>query len=193
MKRLLLFMAPLAASVLGNAFAQKFTTPVPILNPQFNLDTLACAPGSSCYVLGITGWLAGPQTGIGLDSTAQFPSAPPEGLYVAYLGYPPSTGSISQSLGAAVQANTTYVLTVTVGARADFPFTGYFAALGAGNVTLAYGNSATPVGGKFVDDVIVYKSGPSPDQLGEPLQILIKSLGTGQVSISKVSLTATPQ
>lgn len=89
-----------------------------------------------------------------------------------------------------LQANTTYTLTVRVGARADFPFTGYFAALGAGNTTLASGNSATPVGGEFVNDVIVYKSGPDPKQLGQSLQILIKSLGTGQVDIENVALTA---
>jgi len=185
MKRFLLLMVPLVTS----AFAQKVVQ-IPILNSQFNADALACSgPGSNCYALGITGWLTGPQTGIGLDSTIQFPSAPPEGLYVAYLGYPPSTGSISQMLGVPLQANTTYTLTVKVGARADFPFTGYFAALGAGNTTLASSNSATPVGGKFVDDVIVYNSGANPPQLGQSLQILIKSLGPGQVSIANVSLT----
>ena len=190
MKRFLLLLVPLVAP----AFAQKGVVQIPILNSQFNDDALACSgPGSNCYALGITGWLAGPQTGIGLDSTVQFPSAPPEGLYVAYLGYPPSTGSISQMLGVPLQANTRYILTVKVGARADFPFTGYFAALGAGNTTLASSNSATPVGGKFVDDMIVYNSGANSPELGQSLQILIKSLGTGQVSIANVTLTAAAQ
>jgi hypothetical protein len=189
MKRFLLLMVPLVTSV----FAQK-AVHIPILNSQFNEDALACStPGSNCFAYGITGWLAGPETGVSLESTIQFPSVPPEGLYVAYLGYPPSTGSISQMLGVPLQANTTYILTVRVGARADFPFTGYFAALGAGNTTLASSNSATPLGGKFVDDVIVYNSGANPPQLGQSLQIVIKSLGTGQVSIANVSLTAAAQ
>jgi hypothetical protein len=165
---------------------------IPILNPQFNADTLACKPGSgSCYAYGITGWLAGPQSGYVLDSIAQFPSAPPEGLYVAFLGYQNSTGSISQILGDTLQANTTYTLKVSVGAAADYPFTGYAVALLAGNVTLALGNKATPTGGTFVTEVVVYESGATPAQLGKPLQIVVKSLGTGQVALSGVSLAAT--
>ena len=96
-----------------------------------------------------------------------------------------------QTLGATVQANTTYVLKLIVGARADIPFTGYLAALTAGSVTLSASNAATPVGGTFVEDVIVYRSGASPAQLGQPLQIFVKSLGDGQVDIAGVSLTGT--
>ncbi len=167
---------------------------IPILNPQFNADTLTCTPGSApCYEYGITGWMTGPLNGYALDSTVQFYSAPPEGLYVAFLGYPPTTGSISQTLGDTLEANTTYTQKVAVGARADFPFTGYTVALLAGNVTLASGNKATPTGGTFVTDVVVYASGATPAQLGKPLQIVIKSLGTGQVAIAGVSLTATAE
>jgi len=79
---------------------------------------------------------------------------------------------------------------VIVGALSDEVFTGYYSALGAGNATLASGDAAIPLGGKFVNDVIVYDSGSSPAQLGQPLQILIKSVGTGQVNISNVTLTA---
>jgi hypothetical protein len=129
---------------------------IPILNPQFNADVLTCSPGTQCYEYGITGWLLGPLSGISKVSAVQYPSAPAQGLYVAFLGYPPTTGSISQTLGATVQANTTYILRVTVGARADFPFTGYLAALMAGNVTLAAGNRATPAGGTFVTEEIAY-------------------------------------
>jgi len=180
----------LAALSVWTASAQ---VSISILNPQFNADALTCSPGSQCYEFGITGWLVGPLSGVSKVSTVQYPSAPTQGLYVGFLGYPPSTGSMSQTLGATVQANTTYVLKVTVGARADFPFTGYFAALMAGNVTLAAGNRATPAGGTFVTEEIVYQSGTNPAQLSQPLQILIKSLGTGQVSVTDVSLTAIPE
>jgi hypothetical protein len=66
---------------------------------------------------------------------------------VAFIGNSYDTGSILQTLGATVQANTTYILTLSIGARADYPFTGYLAALMAGNVILASRNAATPVGG----------------------------------------------
>jgi hypothetical protein len=88
-------------------------------------------------------------------------------------------GSIFQTLGATVQANTTYRLKIEVGARVDFPFTGYRAALLAGNVELVEGHSATPTGGTFVIDTVVYHSGANPPQLGQPLQIFIKSTGLG--------------
>ena len=110
-------------------------------------------------------------------STTQYPGAPPPDciarMYCAYVGGSPTSGSILQTLGATVQANTTYILTVEVGARADNPFTGYAASLLAGNATLASGHKATPMGGTFVTEVVVYESGATPAQLGQPLQILI--------------------
>jgi hypothetical protein len=164
---------------------------IPVLNPLFDLDELPGSPGPSTGQAGITGWISGPQTGVFKASTAQYPSAPTTGLYCAYVGGTYASGSILQTVGATVQANTTYTLKVSVGARTDFPFTGYTAALLAGNVTLAFGNKATPVGGTFVTEVVVYESGDTPAQLGQPLQILVKSLGNGQIDITGVSLTAT--
>jgi hypothetical protein len=199
MKRYLLavVVVALAATALWTASAQQSPVSIPILNAEFKVDELACAAGGNCGYPGVTGWIAGPQSGVFKTSTVQYPAAPPSGLYVAYLGdgcSTCSTGSILQTLGATLQANTTYTLKVSVGARADYPFTGYVAALLAGNVTLAAGNKATPVGGTFVTEVILYQSGANPPQLGQPLQILVKSLGTsGQANISGVSLTATAQ
>jgi hypothetical protein len=59
----------------------------------------------------------------------------------------------------------------------------------AGNVPVAASHSATPVGGTFATDVIEYSSGASPAQLGQPLQIFVKSVGAGQVNIAAVTLT----
>lgn len=123
-------------------------------------------------------------------STAEFRSAPPEGLYVAALGNTESTDAILRTLGATVQANVTYLLKVTVGARSDYPFTGYEATLLAGGVPLATGSKATPVGGAFATDVIAYSSGAAPAQLGKPLQVFVKSVGTGQVDVASVTLTS---
>lgn len=52
--------------------------------------------------------------------------------------------------------------------------------------------SNTPVGGTFVTAVIGYKSGATPPQLGQALQVFVKSLGTGQVDIDNVSVIALP-
>jgi hypothetical protein len=77
-----------------------------------------------------------------------------------------------------------------LGARADFPFTGYKAVLLAGNIELIEGHTATPAGGAFIIDTVVYGSGANPSQLGQPLQIYIKSVGFGQVNVRAVTLTA---
>jgi len=180
--------------LVATAFAQKTVTTIPILNPGFEDDVLACA-GVDCDAAPLTGWLCGPYAGVFKPGTAQFPHGVPGGTNVAYLGRGNTTitGSILQTLGAAVQPNTTYVLQLSVGARADYAFTGYIASLMAGNVTLASDNSLTPAPGTFLTDVIVYESGAAPPQLGQRLQILVKSIGAGQVDIDNVSLTATSE
>jgi hypothetical protein len=165
---------------------------IPILNPKFEMDVLTCSPGYNCFQSGITGWIDGPGTGLGKYSATQFPGTPPTGVYVASIGNSATSGSILQTLGATVQANTTYILTLEVGARADYVFTGYLAALLARNVTLVSGHRATPVGGNFVTEAVAYESGATPAQLGQPLQILITSTGAGTVDIQNVGLIAIP-
>jgi hypothetical protein len=177
----------LSAATLWTASAQ---TSIAITNPLFIDDQVKCSSGQLCSGANISGWICGPQTSIAVFSKTQYPNAPAAGLYAAALGYEYGSGSIFQTLGATVQANTTYTLKVEVGARADYSFTGYKAALLAGNVELVEGHSATPVGGTFVIDTIVYSSGANPPQLGQPLQIYIKSEGYGQVNVAAVSLSA---
>jgi hypothetical protein len=182
-----------AATLVSAASAPAQTVEIPILNHSFDMDVLNCSPGSSCWQFGITGWTIGPQTNVQIMTTTQYPMiAPSTGLYVAAIGNSSAPGSIFQKLGATLQANTTYTLTLEVGARLDYDFTGYNAFLLAGNVSLASGHEATPLGGTFVTDLVVYKSGATPAQLGQPLQILITSKGNGQADIQDVVLTATP-
>lgn len=188
-----LAMVVLAIAVLWIASAQETVTQIPILNPGFEEDVLACAGGSNCYAFSNTGWLCGPYTDVFKPSTVQFPGGVPGGVNVAAIGGAPVTGSILQTLGATVKANTIYTLTLSVGARADYAFTGYTASLMAGNVALASDSSLSPTPGTFLTDVIVYQSGAKPPQLGKPLQIFVQSHGAGQVDIDDVSLTATPQ
>ena len=199
MKRFLIVtVLVLGAAALFFRGASATTTPVaiPIFNPRFDIDILTCSPGSNCAQNGITGWIVGPGTDVAKFSKTQYPHAPSTGVFVAAIGNTSTSGSILQNLSATVQANTTYTLTVELGAREDYAFTGYTVTLGAGNVSLATGNTATPVGGSFVTDTVTYESGATPAQLGQPLQILITSSGTssgtGQVDIEDVTLTAAP-
>jgi len=187
--RLQTFLIPVAALIAIASASAQVPVSIAIVNPLFVEDQLACSPGNNCASSFITGWQVGPSSGVFKTSTSQFRIAPPQGLYVAFLGGSSVTGSILQTLGRTVQANVTYTLKVTVGARADYPFTGYEAVLLAGNVVVAAGNKATPVGGGFATEVLTYGSGATPAQLGKPLQIFVKSLGTGQVDVAAVTLT----
>jgi len=183
----------LACMIAGTAFAQNVAIPIPILNPGFEADALSCSAGLNCFAGGVTGWLVGPASGIIKPSTAQYPGGIPGGANVAYIGVPPSTGSLMQTLGETVRANATYTLSVAIGHRADEVFTGYVAAITAADVILASDSSLSPASGTFEEDVIVYRSGPNPPQLGRSLAIFIKSFGTGQADVDNVSLTVADQ
>jgi len=187
MKRsLMALLVALAGSVLSTASGQT-AIQIPLLNPGFEEDVLGCGPG--CSEVSITGWLCGPSSGTFKPAAAQFPGGVPSGVNVAFVGNAYSTGSIMQVAPVHLSANNTYTLKLSIGHRADYAFTGYFAALMAGNVVLAYDSSLNPAPGTWMEDVIVYKSGNNPPQYDQPITIFIKSLGTGQVEIDDVLLT----
>jgi hypothetical protein len=72
------------------------------------------------------------------------------------------TGAIFQTLAVTLRANATYTLRLSVGNRADqASFTGYVATLLAGSVPIAFDDSLAPAPGTFLQDVIVFKSGPN--------------------------------
>jgi hypothetical protein len=116
-----------------------------------------------------------------------YPAGIPGGTNVAFLQ---GDAGIFQTLGVTLQANTTYILRLWVGHRADEAFTGYMATLLAGSIAVAADNTLNPAAGTFLEDVIVYKSGPTPSLLGQLLAVTIKGTGSGQVNIDNVSLTA---
>ena len=163
---------------------------IPILNAYFADDVLFCDAGAACFSSGVTGWICGALTGIFKPGSAQYPTGIPNGTNVVAVGSSLVTGSIVQTTGYTLSANTTYALTVTLGARADAAFTGYKVSLMAGNVVIASDGSAQPAPGTFVKELITVNTGDSPPQLGLPLQIRISSLGSGQVNINGVSLVA---
>jgi hypothetical protein len=186
MKRFLLATA-LAATALWTASAQEVTTPIPILNAGFEADVLTCAPGGNCFNTAVPGWLPawlpGGFAGTIKPGTAQYPGGVPGGVNVGFLGNGAQNRVIFQTLGATVQANTVYILKLSVGHRLDEAFTGYLATLLAGSVTVASDDTLNPAAGTFLEDVIVYESGPTPALLGQLLAISIRSIGTGQVNI----------
>jgi len=176
-------LLPLAASVLCTAVAQ---VSIPIANPGFEEDELFCG---GCFYPATTGWSVGPNSGVQKASTSESPGGVPDGANFAYVGDANSTGSLTQVLNATVRANATYTLTMSVGQQLGIALTGYVAALMAGGVTLASNNSLKPAPGTFLEETIVYDSGPNPPQIGRPLLIFVKSFGNGQVDIDNVALT----
>jgi hypothetical protein len=197
MKRLLVLVMPLAASVSWSAFAQGNTVKIPIQNPGFEADVLTCAPSESCYSLEAPGWLPawfnGGNSGTLKPGTAQYPGGVPGAVNVAWLGAS-GTGAIFQTLPATLQPNTTYTLQFSVGHRADHPYNGYVATLLAGSTAVASDDSSlNPAAGTFLEDTITYSTGPTPALRGQLLAISIKSVPPGQVNIANVSLTATPE
>jgi len=195
--KLPLFLFSLPTLITWTASAQ---VNIPIVNPGFEADVLTCSAGVDCFQSSvIPGWLPdwfnGGYSGTFKPGPAEYPLGIPGGVNVAYLGRSPSpfpiSGGIFQALSATLLPNTTYTLTLNVGARADEPFTGYVATLLAGGMPIAIDDTLKPAPGTFLEDVMVYKSGPTL-LVGQLLAISIRSVGTGQVSIDNVSLTATP-
>jgi hypothetical protein len=156
-------------------------SPVAVANASFEALVLPCAPGPSCFVLSdIPDWATSGQTATFSPSTGaggEFASIP-DGINVAAVGDGNGAGSISQALAATVAANTHCTLTVSVGARSDFPFSQYTVALEAGGTVLASDSSLNPAAGSFASDAISFFSGSSPATLGEQLTILLSATGT---------------
>lgn len=178
-------------------------TPVTVNNPSFEALVLSCTAGPSCFVDGdIPGWVPSvflstatfkPSTGLG----GEFSSIP-DGANVAAVGNELGGANIFQALTATVQANMLYMLDVSVGARADFPFSQYTIALEAGGAVLASDSSLNPSAGSFLPDAITFFSGPTPTTLGQQLGIRLSATGlsvTGaeaQADFDKVLLDASP-
>jgi hypothetical protein len=196
MRRCLLVLLPFAATS-GTSYSQT-TTQIPIFNAGFEALVLNCDPGGGCWNGAIPGWQPDWfNTGSGgtfKPGPEQFPAGVPGGVNCGYAGTEPGgLGGIFQALTATLQANTTYILHVSIGHRADEAFTGYVASLLALSVQVASDNSLNPAPGTFLEDTITYATGTAPALLDQRLAISIKSVGTGQVDVDNVSLTAIRQ
>jgi hypothetical protein len=178
MRNIALFSTMAILSAIGNASA----SPITVNNFSFEALVLTCAPGPACFTLGdIPGWVVS-----SVPSTATFkPSTGPSGEYtsipngvnVAAVGNEIGGANILQALTATVQANTLYTLGVSVGHRADFPFSEYTIDLEAGGTILASDSSLSPGPGTFLTDTITFSSGPTPPTLGDQLGIRLSATG----------------
>jgi hypothetical protein len=120
------------------------------------------------------------------------------GLPGEYLGYIYNQGSdvsISQTLSATLQANTTYTLTVGVGARnGSYSFNAFGGALielYAGTTLIGSTTYTTQTVGTFTDDTLtIDSSGVNPDLIGQALQIQLHTAASGSTDFDSVSLDA---
>jgi hypothetical protein len=170
--------------------------PITVANAGFESFVLGCAAGPSCFTDGalpdwnivtspLTVATFKPSTGVG----GEYPGGIPGGVNVAAVGNDAAAGEITQDLGIAPQANTTYTLSVYVGQRTDTPPTAYSVDLLVGSSVVASVSSPLPGDGAFVLVSTSYTSGSSPG-VGD-LSIELASTGAPQVDFDNVALDAT--
>ncbi|NJM37880.1 MAG: PEP-CTERM sorting domain-containing protein [Akkermansiaceae bacterium] len=110
-------------------------------------------------------------------------------------GYANAGATLSQTLTALFAADTQYTLTVDVGDRRDLVFPTYFIELFAGSTLLVQDNSSLTPNDGFLTSTLTYLSPASHPELGQPLQIRLRSTGSGiqQVNFDNVRLDAVPE
>jgi hypothetical protein len=109
----------------------------------------------------------------------------PDGSWVAY----EDGGTLNQTVGPTIAANTIYTLTVALGLRKDFPGLGTAELLINGTPYVATGSA--PTLGNWSDFVAVYNSALHPADVGQAITISLV-FGTEQSSFDNVRLDATP-
>jgi putative cofactor-binding repeat protein len=165
---------------------------LPIQNPSFettNGMTSGCGAGSSCnYDIGIPGWTVTGNGGSFQPSSAVLTLPPQDGQVVAYS----EGGMIGQILTCALQANSTYTLSVDVGHRLDGYTASYTIELLAGGNVLSSitGSSASIPAGSVATQSVSYTSGATVTA-GQLLQIELISAGN-QSDFDNVTLTEIP-
>ena len=161
---------PVLVALLSLSGVHAWAVPIPIANPGFEEDAL----NIGVYIFSIKGWVGGssvaPQAGTWFPWSSYYPSGVPEGTSIAF-----NKGTtISQVLGATLQVNTLYTLSVDVGHRADEPFPGYAVQLLAGGILLASESSLVPDPGEFLTSTLTYQE-TAGDPVGQPLEIRLLS------------------
>jgi len=151
---------------------------IPVTNPSF--ESPSC-PTGTCIP---TGWTVA-HGGSWTPTSGVFTSIP-DGTQVAFGNV---GGLLTQVLTTALASDTTYTLTVDVGARAGDGFAPTIQLL-AGSTVLGSASGATPTAGNWAVWTLVYDSGSSNPLAGQALEISLASSVT-QTSFDAVSLTST--
>jgi hypothetical protein len=196
------------AFLVGGLATHLWAGAISVLNPSFEADVLGCAAGPTCATnMTITDWTGATANPGGFDgnfgesgafgvfkpSTASYTSIP-DGVNVAYIDAVANSTWISQILTATLLANDTYTLNVWIGERADPSVAeapgqcnGFNASLEAGgnvlNSLVAVGNAScnSLSEGVFTEFTLTYTSGSSPVGLGDPLEIVLTTSGSGSI------------
>lgn len=193
-------MKPLSAALfLCGLAAQSQAASISILNPNFDAQVLAPGDTAGFGYIPITDWSQNdvPNTAYTVYNPAatSYPGGVPGGNNVADLLSDGTTTDIWQFLATDLQANDTYTFSGYAGFRLD---TNIFApALDActGNAFVEAGgnilnqqmiggniNNGTPcTPGTFTQFSITFSTGANPAGLGQPLEIVLETLGTGSV------------
>lgn len=163
---------------------------IPVANHGFE-EPMYGEPGASAF--DHPGWakLGGAHAGTGRTIAAQYPDGIPEGKNYVWLNDADTT--LSQTLAANLQANTTYTLTVATGRRVDHDSLGYGIELWAGGTLLASNyhtdpGNTIPAAGTWKDVEASHTSGPDITP-GQPLEIRLRGYGI-QTGYDRVRLTA---
>jgi hypothetical protein len=191
----------LAAAPAANA-----QTNIPIVNHSFEADFLQDGFWIDGFLTGwqVFGFTAGPQNWTdaqypGANDNDSIPSTVPDGRNSAFIRSP--LAGIQQALNATLRANTEYRLDFFVGDRFDTIMPNWSADLFAGSTELAFNDTGVRPGeGRWLPASLIYTTGPTHPQLGQPLAIRFFTYGFTdppgrpglyQVGIDNVRLTAT--
>ena len=167
--------------------------PLSIVNAGFETPTLSDNQFSNNIMPGWTGTdLRSDSFGVWNPPSDMFPAESPEGLNVGFL----ERGAVFQTLPHLLVPNTAYLLTLSVGQNARTSDTFYVVELLAGATVLASVGSPDPGPGEFVPISLSYTALASNIQLGQPLQIRIRTDDLAEdgseISFDGVRLDANP-
>lgn len=154
---------------------------VPITVPNYSFE-LPAGCGSGCGTA--TSWTV-VNAGV-FAPTASVYATLPDGVEAAWAN---GGGSLEQINLGAFAANTTYTLTVYVGARAGDPFGGEIYLLG-NSASVASDVGTTPTTGTFTPWTITFDTATNPGVVGENIGIELYS-STLQTDFDDVTLNAT--
>jgi hypothetical protein len=174
--------------VMSFGVEQAAANSIPVGNAGFENPLL----GDGGFTGSIPSWVVGDgvsDAGV-FNPNAEYPGRIPEGQNVAFSKDP----TISQVLGASLQANSLYTLQVDIGHRNNEPtLPGYAVELYAGGTLLASESSLAPGPGTFLTSVVSYFASPSDPLVGQALEIRLQvtPLLPYQVNFDNVRLDAT--